>query len=358
MKTTFLLLSALLLVTPLFSAPPQVTVKAKTVEEIYFIVNDEIITRLDYLEQEATVKRQAEKAKTQIANMRQQGFDPKAIEQAERNIPSVKNTDIISNMILASLLRQEAVRQGIITTPLDVSNRMRSIAQNNGLQGLEQLEVALANEGVTLKSFYEMQRNMMINESLMGRNMTLTEPSLEEVQTYYEKYKEKEFSTATLGKMYHVAHILFEASENMTFTDKLNLKQKADNALLEIKIGLAFDKAAQRYSDEVSTRSTGGDMGWVFERDFAEEPAVREGLKNLKTGELSPVISGIRGFYLLKLIELKEKGILPLEKASFMIKNLLVAKKRQEAIEKQIEQIKLKSLIEVKTDFFGKYLFK
>ena len=70
-----------------------------------------------------------------------------------------------------------------------------------------------------------------------------------------------------------------------------------------------FGPLAVDYSDDDATRSMGGDLGWISPSNssLAGGDSVRQALDALKqNGEVSPVIEGRDGFYLLRLIERRE----------------------------------------------------
>ncbi len=312
---------------------------SRVVEEIFFTVNDEIITRLEYLEQEKIFKQALQRARE---------MSPQT--PLPENIPQV----VISNMIMNILIRQEAAKNGVTVSPLDVSNRLRDLARANRMNTLEELAAVLPNEGYTFQSFYDNIKNQMYLEQLMGRILTVAEPTAPEISAYYEKNKDKEFSVK--DGLYRVSQIFFEQTEGMSFPDRLALKRKAEGVLKEIREGLAFEKAAVKYSDDLSSKGSGGDLGWISKNEI-DDPDLALTLKSLKKGEMSGLVSGVKGFYITRLLDFKNTGVIPFDKASFRIKNFLAGKKRQEALEKKMELVKARALIQNKTTFFGRYQF-
>lgn len=70
-----------------------------------------------------------------------------------------------------------------------------------------------------------------------------------------------------------------------------------------------FGPLAIDYSDDDATRSMGGDLGWMSpsSSSLPGGDSVRHALEGLRqNGEISPVIEGRDGFYLLRLIERRE----------------------------------------------------
>jgi peptidyl-prolyl cis-trans isomerase C len=72
-----------------------------------------------------------------------------------------------------------------------------------------------------------------------------------------------------------------------------------------------FGPLAIDYSDDDATRSMGGDLGWISPSNSSLPggEAVRAALDGLQqNGEVSPVIEGRDGFYLLRLIERRDSN--------------------------------------------------
>jgi len=82
--------------------------------------------------------------------------------------------------------------------------------------------------------------------------------------------------------------------------DTLAAKLKIDSVLAELKAGADFSKLAEKYSDDLGTKSKGGDVGFIGIRRIIKE--INEPLFDLKNiGDITPLIQTKFGFHLLKL---------------------------------------------------------
>lgn len=136
----------------------------------------------------------------------------------------------------------------------------------------------------------------------------------EEMTAYYEENKER-FSAPkrVRGAVIQIA-VPKKASEGKR-AELLKRAEAARAEALRLPDGTqSFGGAAAKYSDDQSSRYTGGDIGLVSpeEGGLRWDNAVVEALFSLKEpGDVSPVVSAPDGYYVLKLMEVKEKSIKP-----------------------------------------------
>ena len=108
------------------------------------------------------------------------------------------------------------------------------------------------------------------------------------------------------GEMeYQVSHIMVSVPEQAS-PDQINArKQRAEDALAQIKGGKDFKEVAAAFSD-APDGIKGGDLGW---RTPARLPGVFvEAAKNMSKGEVSPVLRSPGGFHVIKLVALRSRN--------------------------------------------------
>ncbi len=137
------------------------------------------------------------------------------------------------------LLRQEAVRRGLLTWH----------------SGLDAPVLSIGDQGVI--------------EVMLDQAVALPQPTEAECRRYYEARK----SHYVQGRMVHARHILFAVTQGI---DVHKLAIRAEQALLELSRKDAppghFEQLARELSN-CPTGAQGGDLGWLTPDDCADELA-------------------------------------------------------------------------------------
>lgn len=84
-------------------------------------------------------------------------------------------------------------------------------------------------------------------------------------------------------------------------------RQKITNILKRLKAGGDFSAIAKAESEDILTKKQGGDWGLVT-KDSQDPSGLIAVAGNLKANELSGVIEGVDGFYIVKLLERRNSG--------------------------------------------------
>ena len=124
----------------------------------------------------------------------------------------------------------------------------------------------------------------------------------DEAKSYYNEHKD-EFPTP---ERIHVRHILIKVDEGASEEDKKLAKEKAEDILKKIKSGEDFEKLASEFSDDTTTKSKGGDIGFVA-RGRLVKP-FEDAAFALKPGEVSDIVETTYGYHIIKVEEKKEEG--------------------------------------------------
>ncbi len=160
------------------------------------------------------------------------------------------------------------------------------------------------------------------------------------VKEYYERNK-AEFNQEAKVKARHIL-IAFKdaraASGEAAQRSKDDAKTLAEKVLAETK-GADFAKLAEKYTDEPSGKTKGGDLGYFRKDQMVKEFA--EAAFALKPGELSKVVESPFGFHIIKVEALQEPKSVTAEEAKQEIAEKLVAKERKP----QIMAEKVKNLL-------------
>jgi hypothetical protein len=90
--------------------------------------------------------------------------------------------------------------------------------------------------------------------------------------------------------------------QKVSFAIDSEAKQKAQSILERLRGKAKFEDLAKKESDDEVTKSRGGDVGWVS-ADISDSDGLTDIAKKLKKNQISNVIQGNSGYYIIKLLD-------------------------------------------------------
>jgi peptidyl-prolyl cis-trans isomerase SurA len=270
--------AALLLATLAGPAPAQR--RAELLDRVVAVVNSDVITQGE-LERERDLA---------VATLRRQGTPLPQREILERQL--------LERMITKTVLLEEARRTGLRATDQDLEGALQRIAAENKMD-VAQMRAAMEQSGMRFDRFREDLRSEILISRLRDREVdsrvTVTDA---EIQAFLRSQEES--PAAKKADEYRLSHILVQVSEQATPEELKLRRERADAALKAIQEGSDFRQVAASYSD-AGDALQGGDMGW---RPAGRLPTIfLQVLKDMKVGEVSPVLRSPAGFHLIKLAD-------------------------------------------------------
>jgi peptidyl-prolyl cis-trans isomerase D len=147
--------------------------------------------------------------------------------------------------------------------------------------------------------------------------------SSKEIEDYYQNNKEK-FGQP---KRVKVRHILIRADAKDAEASA-KAKQKAESIQKEAVGGKDFSQLAKQYSEDPGTKDRGGEIGFITKGMVV--PEFEQAAFSMKVGEVSPVIQTPYGSHILKVDDIQEARIEPLEKVKDQVDALLRNRKARD----------------------------
>jgi parvulin-like peptidyl-prolyl isomerase len=130
-------------------------------------------------------------------------------------------------------------------------------------------------------------------------------------------------------KQYRLAQVFVLApaeSDKAAFT---KAQSKANDMAARAKVkSVDFPALAKAGSEHAESAAKGGDMGWVAEQNLI--PELRDAVVNLKKGDVAGPIKTAAGWHVIRLEDVKEKGVRPLPEVRDQLANALRLRKAQE----------------------------
>jgi len=322
MRIRLPLLSLALLLASLASFADQV------IEEIVARVDNQIITRGEYLRSKEELQKEAQQQ------------DP---VNADRLVAD-REKDVLRDLIDQQLLLAKGKDLGI-TGDTDLVKKLDQMRKEMNLESMEDLEKAAQAQGVSFEDYKQNLRNQLITQQVIGREVgsRITFAKGEE-EKFYQEHQ------ADLDQPETV-----RLSEILVSTEKKPKDPRDDAAILaaaqdkanhlreEIKKGAKFEDVAEKDSDGPSA-AQGGDLG-DFKRDGKLAKQLEDTTFAMKPGDISDVIRTKQGFVILKVTEHTEAGVPPLSKVEARIQDAMYMQKLQPALREYLTKLREEAYI-------------
>ncbi len=321
----FLLFLAVVAVTPMFAAD-------QVVEEIVARVNNQIVTRSEYLRSQEELKKEVEQQ------------DP--VNAAK--IMSERDKDVLRDLIDQNLLLDKGKDLGI-SADTDVIKRLDEMRKEMKLDTMEDLEKAAQSQGVSFEEFKSNLRTQIITQQVIGREVgQKLNIGKEDVQKFYDEHK----GDLEQPEQVRLSEILISTEKKDPSKDEAGqlqaAKAKADDLASQIRKGAAFEDIAKKYSDGPSA-AQGGDLGLFKRGTLAKE--LEDKTFAMKAGDVSDPIRTKQGFVLLKVTEHHNAGIPPLSDVESKVQEAVYMQRLQPALREYLTKLREDAFIEVKPGY-------
>lgn len=296
-----------------------------TVDRIIAVVNDEVITEREL----------AARVDFALRQLRQQGTPPPPREVLERQL--------LERSINDRVQVQHARDIGLRIDDAELDRALARIAEQNKMT-LSQLREVLAKDNVPFAKFREDIRNEItmarLREREVAQKIVVTDA---EVDNFIRSQQ------AQPGRdEFNVSHILVAVPENSSPEQLQARRERAEQALAQIKGGMDFRQVAAAYSDGPEALQ-GGLIGW---READRLPILFvEALRPLQAGQLSELLRSPNGFHILRLNE-RRGGAAPVLVQQTRARHILI--KTNELVsesEARNRLLALKERLDNKADF-------
>ena len=199
------------------------------------------------------------------ASLLSRGIDPNTPEGQE-NLAQARAW-VLNVMIEQVLTEQAAAAAGVVVSDAEVDDYIQLMVEENG--GQEAFEAKLAEWGETTEDAWREVRSQLIGMAMMQRVVENIPPTAEHV---------------------HARHVLVDT------------EAEAERILAQLQAGADFATLARAYSQDTSTRESGGDLGF-FPQGILVAPEVEEAAFALQPGQFSGVVSSALGYHIVQVVE-------------------------------------------------------
>jgi peptidyl-prolyl cis-trans isomerase SurA len=340
MKTKWTLLFTVICTLLLPSSLPADTI----VEEIIARVNNEIITRSEYV-------RSREQLKQEIQ------------QQAPTNADRVfaeKQRDVLRDLIDQQLLLQKGKDLGI-TGDTELIKRLDEMRKQMNLGTMEELEKAAEAQGASYEEFKQNLRNQIITQRVIGQEVgSHLSMNKDEELKFYNEHKDD----LQQPEQVRLSEILIAPktpagpvgpdgkpqppSPAETDAALAEAEAKAKGLLEELHKGTSFEDLAKKSSDGPSAKD-GGDLNYFKRGVLSKE--LEDKVFAMKAGEITDPIRTKQGFVILKVTEHQSAGVPPLKEAEPRIQDALYMQKLQPALRAYLTTLREQAYIDYKPGY-------
>ena len=225
--------------------------------------------------------------------------------------------NILHQLIEDEILQQRAAKLGLAATDEDVNAKLTEM---KAPYTQEEFDRQLKQRNLTVDDLKRDLRRSLTKEKLLNKEIeskiNITDA---DISSYYAAHK-ADFNL--IEPQYHLAQVVASAvptqqAANLparTYSDA-EAKKKIQTLYNRLRSGEDFGAVAIQFSDDASTASNGGDMGFVGESALKNNSAVYNAISNLKPGEITdiqPIFDGpehrIIGYAIYRLISREPAG--------------------------------------------------
>lgn len=336
MRRHQVLVRTLLVVLTLLLLPLALTADT-VVEEIIARVNNQIVTRSEFLRSKEQIKQEVQQQ------------DP---ANAERLLQD-RQRDTLRDLIDQQLLLEKG-KELEINVDTDVIKQLDEMRKKMSLETMEDLEKAATGQGVSFEDFKQNMKNQIITQRVIGRevgsHLSMTK---EEAQKFYDEHKQE----MTQPEQIRLSEILVATqktgADGKTSTDTspealAAAESKAKDLADQVRKGASFEDVAKKNSDGPSA-AAGGDLGYFQRGTLAKE--LEEKTFALKAGEITDPIRTKQGFVILKAAEHQAAGVPPMKDIEPRIQDALYYQKLQPALRAYLTKLREDAFIEIKPGY-------
>jgi peptidyl-prolyl cis-trans isomerase SurA len=250
--------------------------KARPLDRIVAVVNDEAITQSE-------LDARMQIAITQLQRQKIRLPPPEALRR-----------QVLERLIVDRAQIQLAREAGVRVDDATVNAAIARLAEQNGV-GLAEFRQRLAQEGISFTRFRNDVRDDIIMTRLRDREV---DSRIQVAEGEIDNFLAEQAGVAAGAAEYEIAQILLRVPDNAT-TERIEAtRRQAEDLLDQLRGGADFARLAASHSNAPEALS-GGSLGW---RTAERLPTLfLDAVRDLKPGELAPLVRSPGGFHVLKL---------------------------------------------------------
>jgi peptidyl-prolyl cis-trans isomerase SurA len=270
--------------------------EAELVNEIVARVNNDIVTRVDYLNALRDFKDELTRQLQQAGK-----------SDSEINAEFEKQKSSVLNYIIEDLLLEQKAKELNIDVEAEVNQQMAEIAKENGQPSVLAFENELKKQGLDPETARGTLRRRLQQQYVIQREVLqpiYQRLSEKEKRDFYDKHKD---GFTTPGEV--TISEIFLPLEGHTADE---VEQRARRLVAELRAGKNFEQAVQENSPaNRATRAQKGKVGTFKQGELNKD--ITAAISTLKPGDVTEPIRLQDGFQIIRLDDRKPETLVPFE---------------------------------------------
>lgn len=341
MKAVFALVTIAALAVPMQADPsagagsPQLESSGEIIEQVLVKVNGDIITKTD-LEQR------------QIAALRQKNPNLRPENEAAlRQALAEVTPEVIVEAVDELLIVQRGRELGYSMSTDQFEGIVEQIKKENKLEDQAKFDEALKSEGLTMADLRkQLERTMIVQRVQQTEVMNKLQVTDAELKMYYDGHKDS-FTTKPQLTLRELLVAVPTSDRGVNVGLEEEAKAKAEDVRKRLLGGEPFARLAADLSDSPS-KANGGLIGPVTPDVLA--PELQEAVKDLKVGDLTPVLRTSRGYQVIKIEALEGATVKPFDQSRDEIADRIANEKRRGEFSKFLARLREQAIIDWKNE--------
>lgn len=233
-------------------------------------------------------------------------------------------------LVVMEVLRQAAPAYKITITEQDVQGQIDQIKQM--FQGdQEKFDAALEKQNLTLEQLTQSMGDRLLLDEMKAAVTKGSTVSEEEAKAYYDAHK-ADFVQQEARETRHILIAPVQppaagaSAAVPTQADWDAARAEAEKVRSQIQNGADFITEAGKYSDDATSKDSGGDLGPVVRGQMV--PAFEEAVFSLKKGELSQPVKTQYGYHVIEVTDITPEEQLAFDAVKENIESTLLSEKQ------------------------------
>jgi len=302
--------------------------KKLKVEYVVAVINDAII-----------LNSELEARRLPVLGEAQQITDPK---ERERRVAKL-TSQVLDEMVNEELIVQAADAAKIEVESNEIQAALDEVKQTNNLDDAG-LQSALAAQGYTLAGYKAEVRRQLLRyravNQLVAPKVSVTD---EDIRARYDQMARRTEQVQAVK----LSHMLFKLPEHATEQQITAARERAAKAIDRVKGGEEFAKVAAAESDDDSTKSTGGELGW-FQRGSMANPEWEPIVFAMDKGDVRGPVTGPQGLHVFQVSEVKRSDLKPFADMKEQLSRELRRREMDKQTQTWVEELRKKAYIDIK----------